>query len=74
MGFLDRLLGRRKVDPLEQQQLTRRVVQAIQHGTPPDEIVGELIEQGIPAREAERLVEVALQVRDSGVHLFGDPE
>lgn len=72
MGFFDRLLGRRGTDPLEQPQLTRRVVQSLQAGMTAVEIEGDLIEQGMSPHQARRLVKVAIEVRDRGVHLFDE--
>ena len=70
MGLLDALFGRRNTGPLEQHQVTRRVVQALQAGTLPAEIELDLIEQGIPSRQARRLVTMAVDVHEHGVHLF----
>ena len=73
MTFLDRLLGRGGDDVLEQQEQTRRIIRLLQEELTPEEVVHDLVRQGVPARRAHRRVRLVLKVQQQGVHLFDPP-
>ncbi len=73
MTFLDRLLGRGGDDVLEQQEQARRIIRLLQEELTPEEVVHDLVRQGVPARRARRRVQLVLKVQQQGVHLFDPP-
>jgi argininosuccinate lyase len=73
MTFLDRLLGRGSGDVLEQQEETRLIVRMLQDGLTPEDVEHELVDRGVPFRQAHRRVKMVLKVRRRGVHLFDQP-
>ena len=73
MTLLDRLLGRGGDDVLEQQEQSRRIIRLLQEELTPEEVVHDMVRQGVPARRAHRLVQLVLKVQRQGVHLFDSP-
>lgn len=73
MTGLDRLLGRGCGDVLEQQEETRRIVRLLQEELTPEEVAHDLVRQGVPARRAQRRVQLVLKAQRHGVHLFDPP-
>ena len=73
MTFLNRLLGRGGDYVLEQQEQACRIIRLLQEELTPEEVVHDLVRQGVPARRAHRRVKLVLKVQQQGVHLFDPP-
>ncbi len=73
MTLLDRLLGRGGGDLLDQQEETRRIIRLLQEELTPEEVLHDLVRQGVSVRQARRRVQLVLKVQRQGVHLFDSP-
>jgi hypothetical protein len=47
--------------PQQQEQIMQQVMQALQQGVPPEEVLGQLVQMGLPEEQAVQLIQAVMQ-------------